>query len=208
MAFILGEKIGMSQIFDKDGNTIPVTVIEVGPCLVTQIKTKGKDGYRAVQIGFGSKKKITKPLQGHIKKITNQSGLKNFRWLKEFKIENGADIKGGDAVNVAAFSEGDLVEVSGISKGKGFQGVVKRHHFRGFPASHGTKHGLRTSGSIGGGFPERVIKGLRMAGRMGGGRITVKNLEIVKVDAENNLLAIKGAVPGAKGTLLEIRNVK
>lgn len=221
MEFILGKKIGMSQIFDKDGNVVPVTVIEAGPCFITQIKTKEKDGYSAVQIGFGDKKKLTKPLQGHLKRIVSPSFARtsisagksadkqeltmNFRWLKEFKIENGKDFKEGDKVMVDNFKEGDSVKISGIAKSKGFQGVVKRHHFRGFPASHGTKHGLRTSGSIGSSFPQRVFKGLRMAGRMGGGRITVKNLEVAKVDVENNLLAVKGAVPGKKGTFLEIR---
>ncbi len=193
MKFILGLKLGMSQIFDEKGNVIPVTVIEAGPCQVTQAKTKEKDGYIAVQVGFIPKgKRIKKTEKG-----------KEFRYLREFK--NG-EFKIGDKIDVSIFQKGEKVKVSGISKGKGFAGVVKRWGFHGRSTSHGTKHEVRTPGSVGASFPERVIKGKKMPGRMGFERVTVKNLEVVKVDPENNLLAVRGAVTGAKGTLLEIRS--
>lgn len=198
MKFILGKKIGMTQIFDKEGNQIPVTLVEAGPCFVTQIKTKEKDGYEAVQIGFEKikkEKKIKKPLQH-----------KPYRYLREFRGKN-LDIgqyKEGQEINVSVFQEGEKVKVSGISKGKGFAGVVKRWGFAGRPKTHGTKHELRAPGSIGSKTPARVVKGRKMAGRAGGERVTIKNLEIVKVDKERNILAIKGAVPGSKGSLLEI----
>jgi len=198
MKFIFGTKLGMSQVFNKEGQVIPVTLIEAGPCLVTQVKTKEKDGYQAVQIGFGQKKKLTKPLLGHLKK------LGQFRWLREFRVEK-PEFKLGDVISVDIFKEGDKVKVSGLSKGKGFAGVVKRYGFKGGPASHGTKHTLRAPGSIGSSFPERVWKGRKMAGRMGTERVTTKNLEVAKVDKENNLLAIKGAIPGRKGTLVEVQ---
>ena len=194
MKFILGQKLGMSQVFDEKGKSIPVTLIEAGPCLVTQVKTREKDGYQAVQLGF---KKIEK--ENKIKKPMRQ---KPFRWLREF--EDG-EYKTGDQIDVSVFQEGKKVKVSGIAKGKGFQGVVKRWGFSGRGASHGVKHEARTLGSTGSSFPERVIKGKKMPGRLGSERTTVKNLEIVKIDKENNLLAVKGAVPGRKGTLLEIR---
>ena len=186
----------MSQIFDKEGKVIPVTLIEAGPCIVTQIKTEDReDGYDAVQIGFLPKKK----------RIKKTEKGKEFRHLREQRAENREQLKAGDKIDVSIFQEGDMVKISGISKGKGFQGVVKRWGFAGRGASHGVKHEARTPGSVGTSFPERVIKGRKMAGRMGYERVTVKNLKVVKVDAENNLLAVKGAVPGRKGTLLEIR---
>lgn len=194
--FILGQKIGMSQIFGKEGEVIPVSVIEAGPCVVIQIKSSENDGYQAVQIGFGTRKKISKPLVGHLK------NLGKFRHLREFK--GVADLKVGDKIGVGIFQEGDRVKVSGVSKGKGFQGVVKRHGFSGGMASHGNKDRLRAPGSIGTSFPEHVRKGRRMAGRMGFDRVSVKDVKIVKVDQENNILAVKGAVPGRRGTLLEI----
>jgi len=196
MKFILGLKLGISQIFDEKGSPVPVTLIEAGPCVITQIKTKERDGYEAIQVGF---KKIEKE-----KKIKKPMKKKPFRWLREFKnkIE---EFKLGQIVDVSIFQEGNLVKICGLSKGKGFAGVVKRWGFHGRPATHGTKHELRTPGSTGTSIPERVIKGRKMAGRMGFGRITIKNLNVVKVDKENNLLAVKGAVPGRKGTLLEIR---
>lgn len=203
MKFILGAKLGMSQIFDKKGRTIPVTVIEAGPCLVAQIKTKEKDGYKAVQIGFGKAKHIKKPQAGHLEKVKSQK----LKWLREFKIEKSDEFKLGDEIKVDIFKEDEKVKVSGISIGKGFTGVVKRHGFKGGPKSHGQKHQHRAPGSIGSSFPEHVRKGTRMAGRMGVERVTVKNLKIVKVDAENNILAIKGAVPGRKGMLLEIQSI-
>lgn len=201
MKSILGEKIGMSQIFDKEGNVVPVTLVRVTPNTVLQPRTKDKDGYEAVQVGMGERKQknIKKPQQGHFK------DLGNFRHVKEFRA--GENLERGAKIDVSVFSEGDVVKVSGISKAKGFQGVVKRHGFHGAPATHGTKHAHREPGSIGATWPQRVIKGMRMAGRMGGVRITTKGLKIAKVDAENNLLVIKGAVPGRPGTLLEIRGI-
>jgi large subunit ribosomal protein L3 len=198
MKFILGLKLGMTQIFDEKGNVVPVTLIEAGPCIVTQIKTKEKDGYEAIQIGFLPKKKRVKK---------TEKG-KEFRYLREFPILNSQfSMKKGDTIDVGIFQEGDKVKISGISKGKGFAGAVKRWGFKGkLSATHGTKHEHRTLGSVGTSFPERVIKGKKMPGRTGGERVTVRNLKIVKVDPENNLLAVKGAVPGSKGTLLEIRS--
>lgn len=199
MKFILGKKLKMSQIFDKEGKAIPVTLIEAGPCQVLQIKTKEKDGYEAIQIGFEKIKKAKK-----IKKPLKQ---KPFQYLREFrgkdlKIE---DFKIGQKIDLSIFKEGDLVSVSGISKGKGFAGGVKRWGFAGRPATHGTKHEERTIGSAGSSTPAHVVKGRKMPGRAGGERVTVKNLEIVKVDLKNNILAVKGAIPGPKGSLLEIR---
>lgn len=208
MKFILGLKLGMAQIFDEKGNVVPVTLIEAGPCIVTQVKTKDyyppttllpkhehpKKEIKFIQIGFKKiekKKKIKKTMKG-----------KEFRYLKEFR---DGEYKIGDKIDASIFKEGDLVKVSGLSKGKGFAGVVKRWHFSGRPATHGIKHELRTPGSVGSSFPERVIKGRKMPGRMGFERVTIRNLRVVKVDTENNLIAVKGAVPGPKGTLLEIR---
>jgi len=198
MKFILGQKLGMSQIFDEKGNQIPVTLIEAGPCQILQIKTKEKDGYTAIQIGF---KKIEKA-----KKIKKTMKGKEFRYIKEQRTEGKEQLKVGDKIDVSIFKEGEKVTVSGISKGKGFAGVVKRWGFHGRPRTRGTKHEERAPGSIGAATPSRVIKGIKMAGRMGGERVTVKNLKIVKIDPENNLLAIKGAVPGRRGILLEISN--
>ena len=198
MKFILGKKIGMSQIFDKEGKVAPVSLIEAEPCEVLQIKTKDKDGYEAIQVGFDRIEKKNK-----IKKSQRQ---KPFRYIQEFK--GGLDVskyKVKNKIDVSIFQEGDKVKISGISKGKGFQGAVKRWGFSGRNATHGVKHEHRTLGSVGCSFPERVIKGKKMPGRMGNARVTVKNLKIAKVDLENNLLAVKGAVPGRRGTLLEIR---
>jgi len=194
MKFILGEKIGMSQIFE-DGKVIPVTLIEAGPCFVTQII---EDGYEAIQIGF----KKLKP-----KKVKKSQKKKPFRYLREFKGDI-SKYKRGDKIDVSIFEKGDKVKVSGISKGKGFAGVVKRWGFAGLPASHGTKHEERAPGSTGSRFPQRVIKGKKMPGRMGGKRVTVKNLKIAKIDSEKNLIAVKGAITGSRGTLLEIRSIK
>lgn len=193
----------MSQIFDKQDKVIPVTLVEAGPCTVVQKKTADKDGYWAVQIGFGRKKKLTKPLQGHLK------GLDKFRYLREFRLDGCEEaevkkIKQGDKIDLSVFKEGDMVKVTGISKGKGFQGVVKRHGFHGAPASHGTKHTLRAPGSIGSAFPQRVWPGKKMPGRMGSDQITLKRVKIAKVDPEKNLLYLKGAVPGRRGSLLKI----
>jgi large subunit ribosomal protein L3 len=196
MKFILGKKLGMSQIFDEKGNVVPVTLVEAGPCQVLQIKTKDKDGYEAIRLGF---EKITKK-----KKIKKPQGKKPFRFIREFK-NNIQEYKVGKKIAASIFREGENISVSGTSKGKGFAGAVKRWGFSGRGASHGVKHEARTLGSVGSSFPERVIKGKKMPGRMGSERVTVKNLKVVKVDPENNLLAVKGAVPGRKGTLLEIR---
>ncbi|MBI4708979.1 MAG: 50S ribosomal protein L3 [Candidatus Portnoybacteria bacterium] len=203
MKFILAKKIGMSQIFDEQGNVVPVTLVEAGPCVVTQVKTKdSKDGYDAVQIAFGSKKRTNKPQAGHQKK----ANIDKAKWLREFRVEN-LEVKLGDQVKADVFKEGDFVKVSGLTIGRGFSGVVKRHNFGGGPKSHGQKHGLRAPGSIGATFPERVPKGRKMAGRYGGERVTVRGLKIAKVDLENNIIAIRGAVPGKRGTLLEIQSV-
>lgn len=198
MKFILGKKIGMSQLFDEKGNVIPVTWIEAGPCFITQIKEKEKNGYSAVQIGFFKKKP---------RKVKKTEKGKEFRYLKECKISDAEaeSLKIGKEINVSIFKEGDIIRISGVSKGKGFQGVVKRWGFAGAPKTHGTKHMLRMPGSIGVSDAERVFKGMKMAGRMGGKRVTVKNLRIIKIDKDKNLLAVKGAIPGRKGMLLEIR---
>ncbi|MBZ9572032.1 50S ribosomal protein L3 [Patescibacteria group bacterium] len=208
MKFILGLKIGMSQIFDKEGRVIPVTLIEAGPCQVTQIKKGETDGYTAVQIGFKKieKKKTTTPPPPSRRRrtpIKKTMKKKPFRYLRE--LRNAKDYKIGDEILASVFKEGDRVLISGISKGRGFAGVVKRWGFAGLPKTHGTKHGLRKGGAIGSSYPQRVVKGKKMAGRMGSARVTVKNLKVVKVDSENNLLAVRGAVPGRRGTLLEIR---
>lgn len=201
MSFILGRKIGMTQIFQDDGTVVPVTLIEAGPITVTQVRTKEKDGYEAVQVGYGSEKKPNKPKAGHLKDLSNLKNLKEFR--DKLNAE-GAELERGDILDVASFNIGDVVKVSGIAKGKGFQGVVKRHGFHGMPASHGHHHVLRHAGSIGQRFPQHTLKGMRMAGRMGGKRVTTRGLKIMSIDKENNLLAVKGAVPGRRGTLLEI----
>lgn len=200
---MLGRKVGMMQVFTERGETVPVTVIAAGPCVVTQIRTAETDGYEAVQIGFEQvpARKLTKPQQGHLK----GAGLL-VRYLREFKADNIAEHKPGDLVSVAQFQAGQMIDVSGKSKGHGFTGVVKRWGFRGGPKTHGQSDRHRAPGSIGAGTtPGRVWKGQKMAGRMGGKRITVQNLEIVEVLAERNLLLVKGSVPGARNGLLHIR---
>lgn len=205
MKFILGKKQHMTQCFLEDGRVVPVTVIEAGPLIVTQVKKPDIDGYTAVQVAYEEQKekRATKAHLGHIKSVLGEEEKEGaFKHLREFRdIE---EVAKGDRITVEAFKEGDVVVVSGLSKGKGFQGVVKRHGFHGGRRSHGQKHSEREPGSIGATGPQRVFKGTRMAGRMGGDRITVKNLEVVGVDVENNHLLIKGAVPGRRGTLLEI----
>ncbi|OGZ62384.1 MAG: 50S ribosomal protein L3 [Candidatus Staskawiczbacteria bacterium RIFCSPHIGHO2_02_FULL_34_10] len=195
MKFILGKKIEMSQMFDEKGNVVPVTLITAGPCIILQKKTKDKEGYDSLQIGFikiEKKNKIKKSMKG-----------KEYRYIKEARIEDDGNI--GDEINVSIFKEGDKVNISATSKGKGFQGGVKRHGFHGRNATHGAKHEERQIGSVGQRFPQHVIKGRKMPGRMGFERVTVKNLKIAKIDVENNILALKGAIPGYRGTLLEIR---
>jgi len=197
----------MTQVFKED-KVIPVTLIESGSNFVTQIKTKDGDGYTAIQVGFDTKKEknIRKPQRGHLKKVSNVKGqMSNLRWLREFRVDS-TELKSGDKIDITVFAPGDKVNVIAISKGKGFQGVVKRHGFHGGPKSHGQKDRHRAPGSIGSSFPEHVFKGKRMAGRMGGDRVTVKNLEVVEVDSENDLIALKGAVPGRRGTLIMIKS--
>ena len=203
MKFILGTKINMTQVFDEMGIVHPVTVIKAGPMVVTQVKDAStKDGYTAVQFGFGTRnaKNISKPVKGHMK------DLGNFMTLKEFRVDN-ADMKVGDKVDLSVFAAGDEVTVSSISKGKGFQGVVKRHGFGGGPRSHGQKHSEREPGSIGGGGRDggRVAKGKRMAGRMGSDRITTGGLTIVGVYPETGEILVRGAIAGRRGTLVEIK---
>jgi len=204
---IIGRKVGMTQVYAEDGRAIPVTVIQAGPCVVVQRKSREKDGYSAVQIGLVENRKIkrvTKPMEGHFKKAS----LPPCRILREFRVEEGAEVKVGDKVSVSQFAPGDSVSVIGTSKGKGFQGVVKRHHFRGGAATHGSMF-HRAPGSIGASaFPSRVLKGMRAAGQMGADRVTVRNVQVVKVDAESNLLVVRGSVPGAGGGYLVIRKKK
>ena len=197
MKFILGKKQHMMQCFADDGKVVPTTVISAGPLVVTQLKAPDSDGYTAVQVAYDEQKesRATKAHLGHVKEGAYKH-LKEFRDIEEMVV--------GDKITVEAFKKGDIVTVSGISKGKGFQGVVKRHGFHGGPRSHGQKHSEREHGSIGGGLRNKVPKGMRMAGRMGSDRITVRNLEIVGVDVENNQILIKGAIPGRRGTLVEI----
>lgn len=202
MKFILGTKQYMSQVFKDDGTVVPVTVVNAGPCVVTQIKNKEKDGVQSVQIGFGKQKlfRLNKAEQGHLKGLEN--GDYTVRVVRDFKNDN--ELKRGDVFTVKIFAPGEKVQVVGKSKGKGFQGVVKRHGFHGGPATHGHKDNLRMPGSIGAGGVQRVFKGMRMGGHMGDARVTVKNLEIVGVDLEKNELLIKGALPGARNSLLLI----
>jgi len=201
MKFILGTKQNMMQVYDADGVVTPVTVINAGPIVVTQIKDKTKDGYSAVQVGFGVRKakNINKAQKGHFKE------LGNFSSLKEFPITGDDKFTVGDKMDSSVFKEGDIVAVTATSKGKGFQGVVKRHGFKGGPRSHGQKHSEREPGSIGGGLRTGPRKGKRMGGRMGTDTITVKNLKIVQVNPAENLILVSGAVPGRRGTVLEIK---
>jgi large subunit ribosomal protein L3 len=196
MKYIIGTKVGMTQMFKEDGSVVPVTLVKIEPNIVVQVKTKENDGYNAIQIGTGLKKKLNKPEKGHAKDLGSFAILKEFKSADEFKV--------GDTLDISIFAEGETVKVSGTSKGKGFQGVVKRHGFRGMPASHGAHSVLRHAGSIGQRFPQHTLKGMRMAGRMGGVAKSIRGLKIVKIDAENKLLAITGAVPGNNGSMVEI----
>lgn len=201
---IIGKKIGMTQLFDKEGAVMPATVIKAGPCVVVQAKTAGKDGYEAVQIGLVEERpaRATRPITGHYKK----AGVPPTRVRREVRVAPGDEpMKPGDQVLVSVFADGDQVDVIGTSRGKGFQGVVRRHHFRGGGASHGSMF-HRAPGSIGASsYPSRVVKGMRAAGRMGGDRVTVRNLKVLQVDAENHLLVVEGAVPGAPGNYVIVR---
>lgn len=199
MKYILGRKLNMSQVFRADGTVVPVTRVAAGPCQVLDLRTTERHGYTAVQIGFEAGKKINKPDAGQFK------GIDTFRLIREVRTEGAENLKRGDRITVSIFQPGDRVEVIGVSKGKGFQGVVKRHGFGGHPVTHGHKDQLRMPGSIGATGPQRVLKGKRMAGRMGGDRVTVKNLEIVSIDTEKNEVCIKGAIPGARGSLVVVQ---
>jgi large subunit ribosomal protein L3 len=197
---IIGKKIGVSQIFREGGKMEAVTAVEAGPCCVIQVKTKAKEGYDAVQLGFGETKRVNSPRRGHLKE------LGKFRYLREFRIEDTDDIQVGDKVDAGLFEAGELVDVTGISRSKGFAGVIKRHHFRGGPKTHGQSDRHRAPGSVGAGStPGRVFKGTRMAGRMGGDRVTARNLEVYRSDPERNILLVKGALPGPKNGLLLIK---
>jgi len=200
---ILGRKVGMTQVFDQEsGDAIPVTVIETPACVVLQVKTKDNDGYEAIQVGFGERKRVNSPAKGHMK------GLGQFKYLRELKVDDIGKWEVGQKVGCEIFEPGDKVDVSGITKGKGFAGVVKRHGFRGGPKTHGQSDRVRAPGSIGSGTsPGRVWKGLKMGGHMGTGLATVKNLRVVSTDPDKGVLFIRGAVPGNEGILLKIRKV-
>lgn len=197
MSFVIGKKIEMAQQFKGDGTVVPVTLVKVEPNTVVQLRTTEKDGYTAVQLGTEVRRALTQPEAGHVK------GLQNFGILREFRVEK-TELKRGDTVDVSAFKPGMMVDVVGTSKGRGFQGVMKRHHFSGGPATHGQKDQMRMPGSIASQRQGPVSKGQRMAGHMGDERVTIKNLEVISVDADNHVIAVKGAIPGARGGLLLI----
>lgn len=200
---ILGRKLGMTQVWSEDDNLLPVTVIQAGPCTVAQIKSEETDGYAAIQIGFGdiSDKHVNKPMAGHFAK----AGVAPMKYLREVRVDDSSQYSLGDQVTVEAFNEVKRVDVTGISKGKGFAGVMKRYNFGGGPGGHGS-HFHRIPGSVGMcATPSRVLKGLRLPGHMGNERVTVRNLEVISVDTEQNLLLVKGAVPGGKGALVTVR---
>jgi large subunit ribosomal protein L3 len=197
---ILGRKLGMTQIFDEEGNLEAVTVIEAGPCFVSQVKTQARDGYNAVQLGFGEINRLNSPEKGHLKGVGHQ-----LKYLREFRVNQPSSVKIGQKMDVSIFQKGNRVDITGTSKGKGFAGVVKRHGFGGGPKTHGQSDRHRAPGSIGGTtFPGRVLKGTRMAGHMGNSRVTVRNLKVIEADPDRNLLLIGGAVPGAVNGLLLI----
>ncbi len=197
---IIGKKMGMTQVFKDDGKSELVTAIEAGPCIVIQVKTVAEEGYNAAQLGFGQAKRLKSPEKGHLKE------LGQFKYLREFRVSDTKDIKPGERVDVSLFKAGDLVDITGVSKGKGFAGVVKRHHFAGGPKTHGQSDRHRAPGSIGATTsPGRVLKGKRMAGHMGSERVTVRHLEVFEADPDRNLLLVRGAVPGARNGLLLIK---
>lgn len=205
---ILGKKLGMTQVFTAEGKVVPVTVVEAGPCLVTQLKQNATDGYNAIQVGFGTIKeqRVTKALKGHFAK----AGVKPVRYVKELRLDDISGITVGDTLKADVFAEGELVDVTGTSKGKGFAGSIKRHGFGRGPESHGSKYHRRT-GSLGtggrmSGGGGRVFKGRKMPGRMGGDKVTIQGLRVVRIDAERNLLLIKGAIPGPKGALVTVKS--
>ena len=200
---ILGRKLGMTRLFDETGAATATTVVEVGPCFVTQVRTIERDGYEAVQLGFGQvrPKKLTKPQRGHLK-----NDVPPVRALREVPASDVAEIVVGERVDVGILAPGERVDVTGVSKGKGFAGVVKRHNFRGGPKTHGQSDRWRAPGSVGAGTtPGRVFKGTRMAGHMGDDRVTVKNLQVIQVDPDRNLVALRGAIPGPRGGLIMIK---
>jgi large subunit ribosomal protein L3 len=202
---LLGTKIGMTQVFGDGGAAVPVTVIQAGPCYVADIKTTDKDGYDAIQLAFGETRKLTKPERGHLRK----ANVPPMRHLREFRVTNPREYQLGQELTVSIFKPGDVIDVIGTSKGKGFAGVMKRHHFRGGPRTHGQSDRPRAPGSIGAGTtPGRILKGMRMAGRMGNARVTVKNLEVVQADPQRNLLLVKGSVPGHTKALVMVRRVE
>ncbi|GAB1350342.1 50S ribosomal protein L3 [Ignavibacteriales bacterium] len=204
MLGILGKKIGMSAIFDDNGNRIPVTIIEAGPCTVTDVKSLENNGYNAIQLGFGQvkEKNLTKPVLGHFKK----NNLEPVRHLREFRVDSVAEYKVGDSVDLGIFTVGEKIKVSGKSKGKGFQGVMRRHGFGGVGGTtHGQSDRLRAPGSIGASsYPSRVFPGQRMAGRMGNDNVSVRNLQVIRIIAEKNIILVKGAVPGAINSIVEL----
>ena len=205
---ILGKKIGMTQVFRPDGRVVPVTLVKAGPCVVIQRKTPATDGYDAVQLGlmeYVKPSRLTRPETAHLKK----AGVEGVRFLREFRLGPGeGDLKMGDRILVGQFKPNDKVDVIGVSKGRGFAGVVKRHHFRGGDATHGSMH-HRAPGSIGGSsYPARVFPGMKAAGHMGTQRVTVRNLEVVEVDADDNVLMVKGAIPGPNGGYVIVRRAK
>jgi len=205
VAGILGEKIGMTRMFTKNGESVPVTVILAGPCQVIQKKSIKKDGYIAVQLGFKEvkEKKVSKPIAGHL----NKYEASPINYIREFKIDDSSKYSSGKEVKVDIFKEGDKVDIIGISKGKGFAGAIKRHNFSGGPKTHGQKEYFRSVGSIGATDAARVFKGQKLPGHMGTDRVTVKKLEIVKINLERNLILVKGSVPGAKGAILVINKI-
>jgi large subunit ribosomal protein L3 len=203
MSGLIGKKLGMTRIFDEKGNDVQVSVIQTGPCYVTEIRTQDRHGYDALQLGFEEKrdKSVKQPERGHFKK----SGVKPMRYLREFRTFDVSQFKLGDVIKADIFQVGEEVKVIGISKGKGFQGVMKRHHFGGGPVSHGQSDRMRAPGSVGGSsYPSRVFKGMRMAGQMGNVRVTVRNLKVVRVDAENNIVMVRGGIPGARNGMVLI----
>ncbi|MFQ5997293.1 MAG: 50S ribosomal protein L3 [Dehalococcoidales bacterium] len=200
MTEIIGKKLGMSQVFGDDGKVAAVTAIEAGPCTVTRVKTVAKDGYNAVQLGFGEAKRLKSSPRGHPKEAGQ------FKYLREFRLDDTKEVEVGQKIDVGLFKAGDLVDITGVSKGKGFAGVVKRHHFAGGPKTHGQSDRHRAPGSIGASAsPGRVLKGVRMAGHMGNRRVTARSLEVFEADPSRNLLIVKGAVPGSQNGLLLIK---
>ncbi len=204
-AGILGEKVGMTRMFAKNGESIPVTVILAGPCQVIQKKNLEKDGYNAVQLGFKEvkEKKVSKPIARHLKKCK----AKPIKYIREFKVDDSSKYSSGAEVKVDIFKEGDKVDIIGISKGKGFAGAIKRHNFSGGPKTHGQKEYFRSVGSIGATDAARVFKGQKLPGHMGTDRVTIKNMEVVKINLERNLILVKGSVPGAKGAMIVINKI-